>query len=110
MNFSSALFIFFFYYSLLTIGLSKGYDGIWNPFFSAWIANIGLFALGSYIMALKTDDFTLFNFIKKPIYEFYNRYIYEHPLYIFLEKKIIKMKEKLQKIVVKMQSSNKNKI
>ncbi len=106
MNFSYALFVFFFYYSLLTIGLSKGFDGIWNPMLSAWIANIGLFLLGSYMMALKTDDFTLLNVIKNPLKRFYNLYVYQHPKYISFEKKIIKIKDKLQKIVVKMTQSN----
>lgn len=108
MGFSTALFVFFFYYFLLTIGLTKAYDGVWHPFLGAWIPNIGLFFLGSYIMSLKTDDFTLFNFIKIPIKKFYTKYIYEHPMYIYLERKKTKFTETFKKVVVRIIKVNKN--
>ncbi|MFN3605113.1 MAG: LptF/LptG family permease [Leptonema sp. (in: bacteria)] len=109
MNFPIAIFVFFFYYSLLTIGLTKGNDGVWSPFLSAWISNIGLFLLGSYIMALKTDDFTLLNSIRVPIKNFYNKYIYEHPIYTFLERKIIRNYDLIKKVVAKIKELFKSK-
>jgi len=101
MSFSLALFVFFFYYFLLMLGLSKSYDGAWHPILGAWSADIGLFILGNYIMSIRTDEFTFkFNPIK-PLIKFYKKYIYEHPLYIKLEKKWNDFIISLKKVVAK---------
>ncbi len=101
MSFSLALFVFFYYYFLLTLGLTKAYDGQWNPILGAWLADIGLFIFGNYIMISRTDEspskwnpvFLLENFVKKKIYN--------SNFYIYWENIIIRYLNKIKKVVAK---------
>lgn len=101
MSFSIALFVFFFYYFLLTLGLSKAYDGLWHPIVGAWLADISLLILGNYIMALKTDEVSFkwnpFLYWQK----FYLKFIYNSSLFIKIENKLLLLLSSLKKLLQK---------
>ncbi len=101
MSFSIGLFVFFFYYFLLTFGLSKAYDGKWHPAIGAWLADLCLLIFGNYIMTVKTDE-TSYKW--NPFYYlqlFYKRFIYESSFYIKIENRLMQFIVNIKKLLQK---------
>lgn len=66
MSFALALFVFFVYYLVLSLGLSRAYSGGIPSWAGAWLPDIVIFGFGMYIMASRTEGFTPLKFLSAP--------------------------------------------
>lgn len=82
MSFALALFVFFFYYLLLTYGLGQAGAGKISPAAGAWMADLGVFILGLYIMATRTEGFAPLRFLTAPGKRLFARFA--SPVYVWL--------------------------
>ncbi len=67
MGFALAGFVFVVYYFFQLWGLSQAYRGAWSPVVGAWIPDVVIAMIGVHIMSTRTDGFSPFGFILRPI-------------------------------------------
>ena len=73
MSFTLALAVFAGYYIVAMVCSAQANAGKMDPAVGAWAPNVGLLAFGFYLMSSRTDGFSPFAFLIRPIRKFLRR-------------------------------------